>query len=71
MRFLETRNMLMDELGWNRRVATLAARLAIGADTWESIESTPNFNGNPLLYEHEIRMIRTVGLETVRERMTQ
>jgi hypothetical protein len=68
---METRNMLMDELGWNRRIATLAARLAMGVDTWESIELTPNFNDNPLLYEHEIRMIRTIGLETIREEMIQ
>jgi len=71
MRFLETRKLLMDELGWTRRVATLAARLAAGVDTWESIESTPSFHNNPLLSEHEKRMIRTIGLETIREEMAQ
>ena len=67
MTFLEVRNMLMTELGWDRRVATLAARLVLGADTWESIESTPSFSGEPLLCPHEERAIRTVGLETIRE----
>lgn len=58
MRFLETRNLMMKQLGWNRRIATLATRLLLGADTWESIASTPNFGGQPLLTIKEAKMIR-------------
>jgi len=58
MRFLELRNMLMEQLKWDRRVATLAARLILGVDTWESIASTPNFTGRPLLSLYEAKMIR-------------
>lgn len=57
MKFTETRNTLM-QVGWNRRVATLAARLILGVDTWESIASTPGFHGTPLLSKDEIDMIR-------------
>ena len=49
MKFLETRNTLMTAMNWNRRVATLAARLALGVDTWDDIASCPGFDGRPLL----------------------
>lgn len=67
MGFLKLRNLLMDELGWNRRVATLAARLAMGVDTWEGIDACCSFNGNPLLYLGEKYKIKVVGLKTIRE----
>lgn len=58
MRFLETRNLMMKQLGWNRRVATLAARLLLGVDTWESIASCTTFRDTYLLTIKEARMIR-------------
>jgi hypothetical protein len=58
MRFLDTRNTLMEGCGWDRRVATLAARLILGVDTWDSIASTPSFRGTPLLSIREAQMIR-------------
>lgn len=69
MGFLATRNLLMEELGWNRRVATLATRLAMGIDTWDGIDTCYGFDGEPLLYLREKRMIRAIGLETIREEM--
>jgi hypothetical protein len=48
----------MEGCGWDRRVATLAARLILGIDTWDSIASTPSFYGNPLLSINEAQMIR-------------
>jgi hypothetical protein len=71
MTFTEARDMLMEELDWDQRVATLAIRLATGADTWEGIAQTPNFSGQPLLTTGEERKIRTIGLGTIREEMTQ
>lgn len=65
MNFLELRNFLMVAFGWNRRVATLATRLANGADTWESIASTPSFLGRPLLSTQEAKDIRFVGTGTI------
>lgn len=56
MKFLEARDSFM-RLGWNRRVATLAARLCLGVDTVEGILSTPGFRG-PLLTPDEAEMIR-------------
>lgn len=58
MRFLETRNLMMEQLGWNRRVATLAARLLLGVDTWEGIASCTTFRDTYLLTIKEARMIR-------------
>lgn len=57
MNFLRRRDSLMNAFGWNRRVATLATRLASGADTWESIASTPSFLGRPLLSTQEAKDI--------------
>jgi hypothetical protein len=57
-RFLETRNLMMKQLGWNRRVATLGARLLLGVDTWEGIGVCSNFTGAPLLPAEEAKMIR-------------
>jgi hypothetical protein len=56
--FLETRNLMMLRLGWDRRVATLAARLLLGIDTWDSIASTPSFRGKPLLNSTEAATIK-------------
>lgn len=56
--FLEIRNSVMEQLGWNRRVATLAARLYLGVDTWKSIAMCPGFRGTPLLSFEEAKMIR-------------
>jgi hypothetical protein len=53
MSFLQTRTRLMIQHGWGRRVATLAARLYLGVDTWEGIAATPGFRGTPLLSQPE------------------
>lgn len=58
MKFLETRNLLMEQLGWNRRVATLATRLIRRVDTWEGIAACRNFGRSPLLSVEEAKMIR-------------
>jgi hypothetical protein len=58
MSFTKTRNLLMLHLGWNRRVATLAARLLLGVDTWEGIGACRSFRGRPLLSVDEAKMIR-------------
>lgn len=50
---------MMEQLGWNRRVATLAARLLLGVDTWEGIAACPGFTGSPLLTAKEAMMIRS------------
>ena len=60
MRFLETRNLMMTQLGWNRRVATLAARLVLGVDTWEGIAACRTFRDLPLLSPGEAVSIETV-----------
>lgn len=65
MRFLETRNIFMEELGWSRRIATLAARIVMGVDTSESIASTPSFRGKPLLTHSEYVMIAKGVLKLV------
>ena len=57
MSFLRTRNRLMIQTGMSRRVATLAARLYLGVDTWEGIAATPGFLGNPLLSHAEVTQI--------------
>lgn len=56
--FLEARTLVMAQLGWNRRVATLAVRLMRGVDTWDGIAACPSFHGNPLLSLTEAKMIR-------------
>jgi hypothetical protein len=56
--FLETRNLMMGQLGWNRRVATLAARLLLGVDTWDIIAACSDFHDYPLLTVGEATMIR-------------
>ena len=56
--FLEARILVMAQLGYNRRVATLALRLMRGVDTWDEIAACPSFHGNPLLSLTEARMIR-------------
>lgn len=58
--FLETRNLLMEVMWWNRRVATLATRLILGVDTWEGIAACPAFEGGPLLTVKEAVMIRDI-----------
>jgi hypothetical protein len=58
MIFLELRNMLMDQHGWNRRVATLAARIYLGVDTADSIHSASLGDyGRSILSEGEYRTI--------------
>ncbi len=56
--FLETRDLMMGQLGWNRRVATLAARLLLSIDTWDDIAACPSFDGSPLLSVREAITIR-------------
>jgi hypothetical protein len=57
-RFLELRNLLMDQHGWDRRVATIAARIYLGVDTPE-ILATTNLGGYgcTVLTESEFRTI--------------
>jgi len=59
MSFLNLRNKYM-ELGMNRRVATLAARIALGVETFEDIARTPGFTGRPLLWPEEASAIKQV-----------
>lgn len=67
MNFLRMRNRLINRRGWNRRVATLAARLHPGVDTWAGIEATPAFLGRPLLSQAEARDIRDFWLRRIEE----
>jgi hypothetical protein len=58
MKFLEMRNMLMAQHGWNRRVATIATRLYLFIDTPEALQSAASGEyGRPLLSEAEYRTI--------------
>jgi hypothetical protein len=58
MKFLEMRNMLMTQHGWNRRVATIATRLYLFVDTPESLQAAASGDyGRPLLSEAEYRTI--------------
>jgi hypothetical protein len=58
MRFREMRNLLMLQHRWNRRVATIAARLYLFIDTPESLQSAASGEyGRPLLSEAEYRKI--------------
>jgi hypothetical protein len=55
---IELRNLLMRQHGWNRRVATIAARLYTGVDTPADIEAAAQGDyGRPLLSEGEYRAI--------------
>jgi hypothetical protein len=49
---------MMTQLGWNRRVATLATRLVLGVDTWEGVAACDGFDRQPLLFLDEARRIR-------------
>ncbi|MHC4188422.1 MAG: hypothetical protein ACYSUB_01935 [Planctomycetota bacterium] len=49
---------MIEQCGWNRRVATLAARLMLGVDTWESIGASLDFDERPLLTVEEAKTIR-------------
>ncbi len=62
MSFLRMRNRFMTR-GMNRRVATLAARLCLGVDTWKGIEATPSFSGRPLLTPAELAAVTSVKME--------
>lgn len=42
---MELRNTLMEQHGWDRRVATLAARYYLGVDRAEDFEPKPKDNG--------------------------
>lgn len=61
MSFLRIRNGLMLQHGWDRQVATLAARLYLGVDTRGGIKATPSFLGRPLLSHSEWAQICHVG----------
>jgi hypothetical protein len=65
MSFLRTRDRLMTQFNWSRRVATLAARLYLRVDTWEGVESTPGLGGLPLLTETEVlNIMQAFGMAT-------
>jgi len=58
IRFTELRNTLMDQHGWCRRVATLAARLYLGADIPEGIHAVSLSDyGRSILSEGEYQII--------------
>ena len=58
MGFLAMRNMLMEQHGWSRRVATLATRLYKGVDTPASLAAVKSGEwGYTLLTEGEYRTI--------------
>ena len=61
VRFLELRNLLMDQHSWNRRIATMAARIYMGVDTPADLEASQGgADGIPypiLLTEGEYREI--------------
>jgi len=58
MRFLKLRDMLIEQRGWNRRVATLAARLYLGVDTpVDLVAVTQGDWGRTLLTEGEYRTV--------------
>ena len=59
--FLTLRDTGMS-IGWNRRVATLAARLILKVDTWRGIAACRTFRDRPLLSVAEAKMIA----ETIR-----
>jgi len=48
------------DYGWTRRVATLAARVALGVETFEDIARTPTLHGTPLLWPQEVAMLKKV-----------
>ena len=57
-KFLEIRNLMMEQHGWNRRVATIAARLYLYIDTPESLQAAASGeHGRPLISESEYRQI--------------
>lgn len=62
MRFLKTRDTLIKQFGWNRRVATLATRLLLDVDTWEDIAACLSWGGKPLLTAGEAIVIRNTLL---------
>jgi len=58
MRFLELRNLLTEQHGWSRRVATLAARFYLGVDTvadWAA--AAEGAYGRPLINQGEYKAI--------------
>jgi len=58
MRFLELRNLLQEQHGWNHRVATIAARLYLYIDTADSLTAAQSGDyGRPLLTETEYKQI--------------
>lgn len=71
MSFLHSRNALMQELVWSRKLATLVARMVLGVDTYAGISSCESFNGKPLLTPFERREIGSVGFDRIREIITR
>jgi len=58
MKFLELRDLMMEQHGWDRRVATMAARIYMGVETPETLASTRMGDyGVTLLTEGEYRTI--------------
>ena len=58
LNFLEMRNLLMEQHGWDRRVATMAARIYMGIDTPTDLAATQEGNyPTTLLTEGEYRNI--------------
>jgi hypothetical protein len=55
---IELRNLLMAQHGWNRRVATMAARLYNGIDNADDLASAElSEYGRPLLSQSEYAVI--------------
>lgn len=53
MHFQEMRDIVATEFGWDRRVATLAVRIAKNIECFNDIAKTPDFRGYPLLSTEE------------------
>jgi hypothetical protein len=57
MSFLRLRNIIMFDHECGRKVATIAARMVLGVDTWEGIFACDQFTGRPLLTHDEAQHV--------------
>jgi len=53
MHFQKMRDIVATEFNWNRRIATLAVRVAKNIECFDDIARTPSFRGRPLLSTEE------------------
>lgn len=57
MHFLHARNAIMHKYNYNRKLATLAIRIAKKIDDYEILSACIGFDGKPLLSFAEYNMI--------------